>query len=144
MMAYSASLRSEDPYVRVGAVALTHDGRVIAAGYNGLPQGKHVDPSFWLNRDERRKYIIHAEINVCALIKRGDAETLAVTLSPCASCASAIIAAGFSRVVYANVYDKDSIGLDLLKNAGINLIQIPERKITEVLLTLIHGKNEQR
>lgn len=136
MMAYTASLRSEDPYVKVGAVAVTQDGRIIAAGYNGLPPKMTVDDSFWTNRDERRKHIVHAEVNVCALIRRGEAETLAVTTSPCSSCANVIISLGFKRVIFNTVYDKDAEGLNLLRQANIDLIQLPLNDLIKQFLNL--------
>lgn len=133
MLAHTASLRSEDPYVRVGAIAMTSDGRVIASGYNGLYAGKQVLPTFWEDREARRKFIIHAEINVCSLIRRGDAHTLAVTLSPCAACANAIAATGFKRVVYSSVYDRDTSGLTLLRDYGIELVYVPSEHIIQLI-----------
>jgi len=133
MLAHTASWRSEDPYLRVGAIAVTVDGRVIASGYNGLRAGKTVTPEFWDNRDARRKYMIHAEINVCSLIRSGEAHTLAVTLSPCGACANAIAATGFKRVLYSDIYARDTTGLDLLKDYGIELVCIPREHIIQLI-----------
>ena len=36
-LAKAASLRSEDPFVKVGACALNHENMVVGVGYNGLP-----------------------------------------------------------------------------------------------------------
>ncbi len=38
-LAHVASLRSEDPYRKVGAAALDFDNRVIGTAYNGLAPG---------------------------------------------------------------------------------------------------------
>ena len=43
-LAKTASLRSEDPYKKVGACALAEDGKVLALGYNGLASGKTIAP----------------------------------------------------------------------------------------------------
>ena len=69
---------------------------------------------------------IHAEIN--ALVKcRSDAhgKVMFVTLSPCISCAAAIINApgSFSAVYYLEEW-KNTEGIKLLKQAGIKVIKI--------------------
>jgi dCMP deaminase len=57
------SSRSEDPYKKVGSCILNREGRVLSVGYNGLPSKVIVKNKFWEDREKRRKYIIHAEIN---------------------------------------------------------------------------------
>ena len=42
-LAKTASLRSEDPYVQVGACALDSQHKVLGLGYNGLAPGKEVE-----------------------------------------------------------------------------------------------------
>ena len=66
-LATEASKRSEDPHKKVGACALSFDNRVLGVAYNGLASGKNVDENFWNDRDERRKYMIHAETNLLSL-----------------------------------------------------------------------------
>jgi dCMP deaminase len=63
----TASLRSEDPFRKVGACALSKDNRVLGVSYNGLKSGFNVDSSFWNDRDSRRPYMIHAEANLFSL-----------------------------------------------------------------------------
>ena len=79
-LAKAASLRSEDPYVKVGACALDADNRVLAVGYNGLASGKDCDDAFWKDRDLRRKFMIHAEANCLSMCVKGEVNLLAVTL----------------------------------------------------------------
>lgn len=110
-----ASLRSEDPYVKVGACALDHSNRVIGVAYNGLGSGITASKKFWNSRDGRRPYIIHAEINLLSLFKRGECNLLACTLLPCSSCASTIVAHGIKKVVYRDVYTRDSNALEIFK-----------------------------
>lgn len=123
-IAYVASLRSEDPYKKVGACALDFNNRVIGVSYNGLAPGINADPSFWLDRDKRRPYIIHAEANLLSLIKRGECKLLACTLLPCSCCASMISAYNIKHVVYHEVYQRDTQALDIFKFNDIACEQI--------------------
>ena len=85
-LAHVASLRSEDPFRKVGAAALDRDNRVIGTAYNGLAPGFDPPPGFWDDRDDRQKFMLHAEINLCSLFKRGEARLVATTTMPCTSC----------------------------------------------------------
>jgi dCMP deaminase len=106
-LAKTASLRSEDPYVQVGACALDFEHKVLSLGYNGLAPGKEVENHFWDDRDERRPFMIHAEANCLALFTAGKCEILAVTLLPCSSCATLIAGYKIKKVVYQEVYKRD-------------------------------------
>lgn len=119
-----ASLRSEDPFVKVGACALDHSNRVIGVAYNGLASGKNAPDNFWLDRDARRPYVIHAEANLLSLFKRGDCSLLACTLLPCSSCASLISAHGIKTVIYRDLYDRDTKALDIFKFNSIECIRL--------------------
>jgi dCMP deaminase len=103
-LAHVASLRSEDPYRKVGAVALDFANRVIGTAYNGLAPGVDAPPGFWEDRDQRRKFMIHAEVNLCALFKRGEARTIACTTKPCTSCMQMLSAYGVKEVYYREDY----------------------------------------
>lgn len=91
-LAHVASLRSEDPFRKVGAVAIDHDNRVIGTAYNGLAPGYQADPEFWQDRDRRQKFMLHAEINLCSLFSRNQVKLVACTTKPCSSCLQALIA----------------------------------------------------
>lgn len=110
-----ASMRSEDPYKKVGASALNYNNRVIGVAYNGLAPGIDVPSSFWSDREERRKYMIHAEANLLSLFERNKCKILACTLLPCSSCATLIAAHGIKRVVYKELYNRDQSALDIFK-----------------------------
>jgi dCMP deaminase len=107
------SLRSEDPYVKVGACVMNEHNRVIGVGYNGLASGVNVDDKFWEDRDQRRKYMIHAEANALAHVHHGQGTLLACTLLPCSSCATLIAAYGIKNVVYRDVYHRDTSSLEI-------------------------------
>ena len=123
-LAHTAAARSEDPYHRVGACALDSDHRVLGLGYNGLASGKDASSDFWEDRDARRPYMIHAEANCLSLFKAGQAKLLAVTLLPCASCATMIASYHIPEVVYSEVYDRDTTALEIFKFYDINLQKI--------------------
>ena len=119
------SSRSEDPYKKVGVCILNKDGRVLSVGYNGLLSKFNINQDFFSNRDNRRKYMIHAEINALSLVKRGDQpHLLASTLLPCSSCATNIVAYGVKSVVYSEEYEKDSTAKEIFKFYNIELIKI--------------------
>lgn len=120
-LAKTASLRSEDPYKKVGACALRFDKSVAAVGYNGAPKGIEID---WSNRDERRKRVIHAEINCLSYCRPNEIWLLASTLLPCHTCMQTISSYGIKKIVYEEVYDKDDLTLTLAKEFKIELIQI--------------------
>ena len=119
-----ASFRSEDRFVKVGACALDSSNRVIGVAYNGLGSGINVPDEFWKDRDKRRPYMIHAEVNLLSLVKRGDCELLACTLLPCSGCASNIVAHGIKKVVYKDEYFRDNLALQIFKFNNIECKQI--------------------
>jgi dCMP deaminase len=123
-LAEVAALRSEDPFVQVGACALDVDNRVLGVAYNGLAPKKIVTDVFWSDRDGRRPYILHAETNLLSLFKRNEAYTVACTLMPCSSCATHIVAHGVKRVIYRDVYSKDTKALDIFKFYDIEVKRI--------------------
>lgn len=119
-----ASLRSEDPYQQVGACALDNNNRVIGVAYNGLAQGINVTEEFWKDRDQRRPFMIHAEANLLSLFERNRCKILACTLLPCSSCASLIAAHGIKKVVYKEIYKRDTSAIKILNFYGIEIKQI--------------------
>jgi dCMP deaminase len=119
-----ASLRSEDPFKKVGACALDKDNRVIGVAYNGLASGLSVNSDFWKDRDKRRPYMIHAEANLLSLFKRGECALLACTLLPCSCCASLISAYNVKKVVYKEEYTRDNVALQIFNFNGIVCEQI--------------------
>ena len=136
LLAWAATLRSEDPYMKVGACALGYDNRVLGVAYNGLASGKSVTDDFWVDRNKRRPFMIHAEANLLARIKTDEAKTIGVTLQPCSCCAQSIVAHGIKKVVYTEKYDFDKGGLDILKFYGVELICIPKEHILNKLKSL--------
>jgi dCMP deaminase len=135
VLAEAASLRSEDPFVAVGAAAFDKNNRVLGVAYNGLAPGKVVNDVFWADRDGRRPYILHAETNLLSIFKRGEGHTIACTLLPCSCCARQIIAHDIKKVLYRDVYTKDMGALDIFKFYDIEVkrIQLPTRILQTTL-----------
>ena len=120
-LALAASKRSEDPYVQVGACALDFENRVLGVAYNGLAPGKNAPKDFWKDRDKRRPYMIHAEANLLSLFCRGECKTIACTLLPCSSCAAMIAGYGVEKVIYKDVYARDTSAKEIFKFYKIKL-----------------------
>jgi dCMP deaminase len=118
-LAKVASQRSEDPFVRVGACVLRKDNTVAGLGYNGAPTGVEIN---WEDRDDRRKRVIHAEVNALRYAKPGECSLLACTLLPCNECLRMISAYGIDVVVFDEIYQNDYSSLELAKEFNINLL----------------------
>jgi len=120
-LAKVAAKRSEDPYLKVGACILRHDNSVASLGYNGAPQDIEID---WSDRDERRKRVIHAEINALRYIRPKECSIIAVTHLPCNDCLKSIASYGIHNVVFEEIYDKDPSSLQVARDLKINLKSI--------------------
>ena len=109
---------------KVGAL-IVKDRMIISDGYNGTPTGMEN-----ICEDEEnytKWYVLHAEANaimkVASSTQSCSGATLYVTLSPCKDCSKLIYQAGIVRVVYIEQY-KDTTGIDFLKDAGVEVVQI--------------------
>lgn len=119
-IAEAAALRSEDPYVQVGACALRKDMSCASTGFNGAPPKVEID---WDNRDERRKRVIHAECNCLKYCQAGEIAILACTLRPCSDCIKQIASYQIPKVVYRTVYERDDFAVQLAKEFNIELVK---------------------
>ena len=124
-----AQIWSENSYCqrrKVGAL-IVKDKMIISDGYNGTPSGF---PNICEDSDNRTlPYVLHAEANAITKVAKSnnssEGSTLYVTDSPCIECAKLIIQAGIKRVVYSKLY-RITDGIDLLRNAGIETVFLPE------------------
>ena len=130
-LAHVASLRSEDPYRKVGAVALSHDHRILGAAYNGLAPGFNAPAGFWEDRDKRQKFMLHAEVNLMSLVKRMEVKIVAVTTCPCTSCMLMLCAYGVKEIYYADEYT--SHAHEIADLYGIRLARVDQ---DESLITM--------
>lgn len=116
---------------KVGAI-IVKDRMIISDGYNGTPSGFDnfcEDPNgltLW--------YVLHAEANailkVAGSTQSCENATLYITLSPCKECSKLIHQSGIKRVVYQDGY-KDDSGIQFLKTAGVEVVQISETEMNE-------------
>lgn len=139
-LAHVAALRSEDPYRKVGAAALDKDNRVIGTAYNGLFPGFDAPEGFWASRDERQKFMLHAEINLCSLFKRGEARIVACTTMPCTSCMQALCAHGVKTIYYGEDYAASQAPA-IAEMYGVELIKVDDYPLSS-RFPLVAAKNE--
>lgn len=111
---------------QVGAL-IVKENMIISDGYNGTPTG--FDNCCEDENGETHWYVLHAEANAIMKVARSTQSargaTLYITLSPCKECSKLVLQAGIQRLVYIKGY-KDDAGLAFLKEAGIEIVQIPE------------------
>jgi dCMP deaminase len=119
--------KSKDPWHKVGAVVLREDHSIASVGYNGFPQGQEED---WSSREERSKYVIHAEQNALRYTSPGEGKTLVSTLLPCRDCLKTIAAYKIKRVLYKEIYKSDPIALEIAEKMGVTLIQFQKEKLS--------------
>lgn len=114
---------------KVGAL-IVKDRMIISDGYNGTPSGfkncceDEQGNTLW--------YVLHAEAN--AILKTASSNhsckgaTLYLTLSPCKDCSKLTYQSGIKRVVYIEEY-KDNSGLNFLREAGVEVLQIKQEEL---------------
>lgn len=121
-LAEAAALTSQDKYHKVGSSALRRDGSVCGIGYNGLPPGVDLTSQEMLDRDERRKVMVHAESNALAFCKPGEPYLLATTLPPCERCIVEAARYGVKIIIFKYSEDhRHQPSFDLAKRLGIDL-----------------------
>ena len=85
-----------------------------------------------------RLHEVHAEINIISQaaykglsVKGGK---LYITHSPCNDCCKSILTAGISEVLFENLYDRETEGIQILLQSGINVkqLELEGGKITNV------------
>lgn len=106
-LAFNVSLRSEDPNIKHGAVLVNEYNQIIGTGYNGPIKGSINDLIPLHIRDEKRKWMIHAEEN-CILnttqnpSERGNGCRIYVTGLPCNNCLQRIINFGIKQIIMSD------------------------------------------
>ncbi len=109
---------------KVGAIVVK-DNNILSFGYNGTPSGFNNT----CEEDNKTKWsVLHAESNAIVKVAKStnssSGSTLYCTLSPCRDCSKLIIQAGIVKVVYKEVYEGSTEGLDLMEESGIEIIKI--------------------
>ena len=125
-IAFAVSERSTCERAYVGCV-LVRDKRILTTGFNGSPSGQpHCDEVGHLMVDGHCVRTIHAETNAiiqAALHGVSTRDSICyVTHFPCMNCSKALVNAGITRLVYSVAYRQDTISLDFLQMAGVEIV----------------------
>lgn len=140
LLALMAKSRSVDKFTRVAAIALDKNGRVLGAAYNGLKPGMKMPEWMTLeeNRPRKSMLFLHAESNLCALLKKDECHTICLTISPCIACCQNIAALNIQKVVYIKEYEKCDKFKDFLAFHDIEYRQlslVEKKRIQEYIIT---------
>lgn len=138
--------------LKVGAIIVKED-RIISIGYNGTPPGwdNNCEHEF-LSEDgsvtlKTKPEVIHAEMNALMKLARshesGDGATMFITHAPCTECAKHIIASGVKAVYYGEQY-RDVMGVDFLKQGGIQVQQLEREPCQLNTASVLAAKQSSR
>lgn len=105
-LAKQIASNSKDPSRKIGAIAVSNDKSrtILSTGWNGFPRGINDISSRLYIREEKYKYIIHAEMN-CIFnachngISLNNSIFFVYGLPVCNNCALSLIQCGISSVI---------------------------------------------
>lgn len=95
---------SKDPSRKIGAVAIGDKGQVLAQGYNGFPRGIEDSEYRYNEREEKYKYVVHAEMN-CIYnaswngVSLNKSKFYVYGLPVCSECAKGLIQVGVKSIL---------------------------------------------
>jgi len=120
--AISLAGKSPDPYMKVCCIGLDAAGTMLGYGVNHA--GKVIMKDFWKDREARRPFVIHAELDMLANCRNLPVRTIVITLLPCVNCMNALAAFGIKVVYYMDWYTKDIEAFNVAKHHGIECKRI--------------------
>jgi dCMP deaminase len=115
---------SQDPYMKVGCIALDWRGEFVASGFN---RTKVVDEVFWDDRASRRKFMIHAEVDLAVNLRGRGVRVVVITLFPCVHCMTILARLDIKELYFLRKYDKDKDAFEVAKFYGIEVYQVPDK-----------------
>ena len=124
-MAETIAQRSHHSTFKVGALIVTSDNtQVLSLGYNGNAAGMSNVPQ---SEAPGCSGLLHAEINALLKLDYNNPKdkVMYLTLSPCETCAKAIVNSGLKRVVFKDRYRNDA-GIKILQKVGIEAEEFKE------------------
>ena len=139
-IATTVAMNSKCKSRQIGAV-LVRDKAVISTGYNGPPRGvshcgeqcpRHLE-GYPSGQGLHLCPATHAEANAIVQAARSGVSTmgawcyLVAPFAPCKTCAGLIINAGITRVVMTAAVSYDDMALNLLREAGVEMVELPRR-----------------
>lgn len=137
MLACTVSVRSEDPDIKHGAVIVNEYNHIIGTGYNGPIKGSDNSIIPFSVRDEKRKWMIHAEENAMLNVTQSSSERgltcrLYVTGQPCNNCLQRMINFGIRTIVMADRMGSITENVesaimrdDLIRMANLRVVRMP-------------------
>jgi len=104
LLAFNVSLRSEDPDIKHGAIIVNQYNHIIGTGYNGPIKGADNSVIPFSIRDEKRKWMIHAEENAMLNVtqsssERGEKCRIYITGQPCNNCLQRMVNFGIKKII---------------------------------------------
>lgn len=96
---------SKDRSKQIGAVAVNQRGIILSTGYNGFPRGIEDRLSRYSNREEKYKFIVHAEMN-CIYnasyngVSLDNSYLFVYGLPVCSKCMDGVISVGVKGVFW--------------------------------------------
>jgi len=130
-LAKHVSQWSKDPSAKIGCVAVGDHGQILSQGYNGFPRGIKDSEDRLNDREQKYKYVVHAEQN-CIYnatlngVSLASADLYVFGLPVCSECAKGVIQVGIKRVFMCYSPDvpqkwRDSMltSLDMFREAGV-------------------------
>lgn len=146
---YLVSSKSPDPRTKIGAI-LIRDKSMISSGFNGFPMGVQDLPQRYENRQEKIKFICHAEMNSILIAARFGISTkdskLITNGIPCQDCCKAVLQGGINEIIvhkqwpeFTNPHWIESVKISkiMLQEAGVP-VRIYDKKLN--IQTLCDGK----
>jgi len=112
---------SKDPSTKIGSVAVGVKGQILSQGYNGFPRGVEDTEQRLNNREEKYKFVVHAEQN-CIYnatlngVSLDGADLYVYGLPVCSECAKGVIQVGIKRVFICHPTDINSSWENSYKN----------------------------
>jgi len=137
MVSFTTSLRSQDPDIQHGCVIVNERNHIIATGYNNPIKGCNDDVIPYNIRDEKRKWMIHAEENAMLNVtqsssERGDSCRMYITGYPCNNCLQRIVNFGIKKIIIADrmgtITENEETKImknKIIEMANLEIIKIP-------------------
>jgi len=137
-LAKQISSWSLDPSTKVGAVIVGKTGQIVSQGYNGFPRGVKDSPERLNTREEKYKYVVHAEMNCIYNACRNGASLNDTTLyvyglPVCSECAKGVVQVGISKVIMqhpavipSHWEEKVLISKTIFNEAGVTFLRYDE------------------